>query len=190
MACSAASKVTEVAETMLTWLRTQPTAAAGDAAAAAGLRQEDTAGMPDGALAQSAAHGIITLSSGTAEGSATSEAVARRHEIAVSAVGRSQACPFDLHALVPVPEAVLRLGPGHPASLAWLWQHWGTTQALRHVEEDAAAEDSPRQPPLDDHTVLRLTFWSADWTPWRVLAQLLEDWPALRFDIHPSYEAP
>ena len=29
--------------------------------------------------------------------------------------------------------ALLRLGPDDPAALAWLWTHWGTTQALRHV---------------------------------------------------------
>ena len=67
------------------------------------------------------------------------EAVARRHEMAALRVGRSQACPFDLHALVPVPDAVLRLGPADPAALAWLWEHWGTTQALRHVAEDGGS---------------------------------------------------
>nr|WP_321985264.1 hypothetical protein [uncultured Lichenicoccus sp.] len=61
------------------------------------------------------------------------EASERRHVLAVAQVGRSRACPFDLHALSPVPKSVLALGPDHPQALAWLWQHWGTTQALRHV---------------------------------------------------------
>ena len=64
------------------------------------------------------------------------EAVAARQAAACARVGRSRACPFDLHALLPVPDAILRLGPDHPDALAWLWQHWGTTEALRHVAED------------------------------------------------------
>jgi hypothetical protein len=66
------------------------------------------------------------------------DAVGRRHDLAVARVGRSRACPFDLHALVPVPSVLLRLGPDDAASLAWLWEHWGTTQALRHVAENTA----------------------------------------------------
>ena len=33
---------------------------------------------------------------------------------AAALVGRSHACPFDLHTLLPVPEAILLLGPTHP----------------------------------------------------------------------------
>jgi hypothetical protein len=62
-------------------------------------------------------------------------AVAQRHALAVGQVGHSRACPFDLHALIPVPDSVLRYGPDDPAALDWLWAHWGTTQPLRHVEE-------------------------------------------------------
>jgi hypothetical protein len=35
-------------------------------------------------------------------------AVAQQHALAVTQVGQSQACPFDLHALVPVPPAMLQ----------------------------------------------------------------------------------
>lgn len=116
-------------------------------------------------------------------------AVARRHEIAVARVGVSKACPFDLHALLPVPAAILHLGPDHPDAHARLWAHWGTTQALRHV--------ATWLPPARDagsglscgEAKLQVSFWSADWTPWRALAQLRERWPALRFDVRPSYEA-
>jgi hypothetical protein len=59
-------------------------------------------------------------------------AVAQRYALAMTQVGQSQACPFDLYALVPVPAAMLQRGPDDPAALAWLWQHWGTTQALRY----------------------------------------------------------
>jgi hypothetical protein len=50
------------------------------------------------------------------------DAVARRHDLAVTRVGRSRACPFDLQALVPVPETILRRGPDDPFSLGWLWR--------------------------------------------------------------------
>ena len=116
------------------------------------------------------------------------EAVERRHAVAVTRVGHSRACPFDLHTLVPVPSDILRLGPDHPNALAWLWQHWGTTQALRHVAP---------QPPDRDAAVmgagaglLRLSFWAADWTPWRALERIRAEWPALRFEVRPDYTVP
>ena len=114
------------------------------------------------------------------------EAVARRHNLAVSRVGQSWACPFDLHALIPVPPVILALGPDEPQSRAWQWEHWGTTEALRHVVQHAS-------PPADAKTdegkaTFCLSFWSADWTPWRALKDLGLRWPALRFDIRPSYD--
>jgi len=113
------------------------------------------------------------------------EAVERRHAAATACVGHSRACPFDLHALVPVPADMLRLGPDHPDALAWLWVHWGTTDALRHV----AVEPVPAlRVPLPAGTEsVRLSFWSADWTPWRALATVAARWPALRFDLRPTY---
>ena len=48
------------------------------------------------------------------------EAVAARQAAACARVGRSRACPYNLHALLPVPDAILRLGPDHPEALAWL----------------------------------------------------------------------
>lgn len=115
------------------------------------------------------------------------EAVARRHELATTRVGSSRACPFDLHALLPVPESVLRLDPDHPDALAWLWEHWGTTEALRHVAETTAPASRQSAP---GDAALHLSFWSADWTPWRALARLAERWSALRFDTRPSYDEP
>lgn len=132
------------------------------------------------------------------------EAVGERHGRAVARVGQSRACCFDLHALVPVPDAVLRLGPDHPNALLWLWEHWGTTEALRHVavqDTPARAPRHPASPPAGragepagvaagPDAAFRLTFWSADWTPWRALARLAADWPALRFRVQPLYEGP
>jgi hypothetical protein len=117
------------------------------------------------------------------------KAVDRRHERAVARVGASQACPFDLHALIPVPDEILRLGPDDPVTLAWLWEHWGTTQPLRHVAVDVVASQEARRGSVlaAEQDTVHVTFWSADWTPWRALAALAERWSGLRFDARPTY---
>ncbi len=118
------------------------------------------------------------------------DAVARRHDLAVARVGHSRACPFDLHALVPVPEIILRRGPDDPASLQWLWQHWGTTRELRHVTAALAPSEDRRRRPEAGAGELQINFWSTDWSPWRALARIAIGFPALRFDLRPSYGAP
>jgi hypothetical protein len=119
-------------------------------------------------------------------------AAARRHAFAIARVGHSEACPFDLHALMPVPDAILQRGPDDSDALDWLWTHWGTTQTLRHVVEDeaAAGATATRRPAAAGKGVWALTFWSADWTPWRALVQVARRWPTLRFETRPSYEMP
>jgi hypothetical protein len=119
-------------------------------------------------------------------------AAARRHALAIARVGHSGACPFDLHALVPVPDVILRRGPDDPDALDWLWTQWGTTQTLRHVVEDEAAAGviATRRPAAPGQGAWALTFWSADWTPWRALAQVAVRWPTLRFDTRPIYDVP
>jgi hypothetical protein len=87
-----------------------------------------------------------------------------------------------------VPTEILRLGPDHPEALAWLWQAWGTTQALRHVVELPVPKRG--RPPLRDPDLLWLGFWSADWTPWRAIVQLRTRWPSLRLAIRPLYDDP
>ena len=94
------------------------------------------------------------------------DAVARRHALAVARVGHDKRCCFDLHALVPVPSDILWLGPDHPDALQWLWERWGTTETLRHV---ALAPD--RDETMLEETVFRVSFWVADWTPWRALSR-------------------
>nr|WP_321983280.1 hypothetical protein [uncultured Lichenicoccus sp.] len=114
------------------------------------------------------------------------EASERRHALAVAQVGRSRACVLDLHALSPVPKSVLALGPDHPQAVAWLWQHWGTTQPLRHVV--VLAEPHEPEAVGAGQAVLRVGFWAADWTPWRALAAVAADWPRLRFVTRPLYD--
>jgi hypothetical protein len=124
-------------------------------------------------------------------------AVARRQALAAAQVGQSRACPFDLHALVPVPDAVLRRGPDDPIALDWLWAHWGTTQTLRHVADDTTdaavlrtgASEHAGEGPAGE-AVWAVRFWSADWTPWRALAQIAARWPTLRFETRPRYGTP
>jgi hypothetical protein len=116
-------------------------------------------------------------------------AAAHRHALAMARVGHSRACPFDLHALVPVPDAILQHGPDNPEALAWLWANWGTTQTLRHVVEDETAAATLQGRPAPGAGVWVVTFWSADWTPWRALAQIAARWPSLRVDTRPTYDA-
>lgn len=115
------------------------------------------------------------------------EAVERRHALAASRVGRSRACPLDLHSLVPIPADILALGPDHPDALSWLWQHWGTTEGLRHVVPEPAGKGALLPDPAASEQAWRVSFWSADWTPWRAIARIRADWPALRFDVAPDY---
>lgn len=99
------------------------------------------------------------------------------------AARQSRDCPFDLHALIPVPSDLLRRGADDPASRAWLRGHWGVVRALRQVRRLPGREDRRRRRSAQ----LDYEFWSADWTPWAALARLRADWPALLFDCRPDY---
>jgi hypothetical protein len=108
-----------------------------------------------------------------------------REVVAVIATRADQAayadvsCPLDLHCLVPVPDRMLRLGPDDPAAIAWLWQHWGTTWALRGVEEVPAPDAEGRIAAV----LAAYRFWSADWTPWRAIAAMRSRWPSMAFEV-------
>ena len=103
------------------------------------------------------------------------------HEAALSWIGISRACPFDLHQLVPVPAEVLALGSDDRMARAWLWQNWGTTWPLRRVERQVIPTGK-HQPQWC------VSFWSADWSPWRAIAWLQRDWPELTFQLAPHYD--
>jgi hypothetical protein len=115
------------------------------------------------------------------------DAVWEAHELALSHLG-AHGCPFDLQALAPVPRGILRLGADDPASLAWLWRHWGTTWPLRRVEVLAPTEAELARCGQGD-AVFCCGFWSADWTPWPVISGVRQRWPALLVVVAPVYDA-
>ena len=111
------------------------------------------------------------------------EAVALNHQRALARMSTDRSCPLDLHRLLPVPAAILKLGPEEAASRDWLLAHWGTTRPLRHVEVLPGKLDGRRKKMAE----LRLGFWSADWSPWQAVLRLRKDWPALAFVLTPDY---
>lgn len=109
-------------------------------------------------------------------------AVETHHQRVLAASGTTP-CPFDLHAIVPVPHDILQRGPDDPASHAWLQTNWGTTRALRDVRH--CPDPAVRRPRRSAR--LHIQFWAADWTPWPVFAVLRERYPTLTFDVRPEY---
>ncbi|WP_284255922.1 hypothetical protein [Acidocella aquatica] len=102
-------------------------------------------------------------------------------EARMQTIEAQRLCPLDLHALAPVPQKILALGPDHPESLAWLWANWGTTWPVRHVEE-ITDQESPGSS-AEGQASLALRFVAADWTPWRIIAAVRERWPELEFSL-------
>jgi hypothetical protein len=109
--------------------------------------------------------------------------VEAHHGLAVARVGRSRACPLDLHALLPVPDAILALGPTDSAALAWLTTHWGTTDRLRQVVERPEPGIGRRLP--RGHHVIGYGFFTLGETPHATIAALAPRWPALSFRLRP-----
>jgi hypothetical protein len=96
--------------------------------------------------------------------------------------GTDRRCPFDLHRLLPVPDALLRRGPEDAEARAWLWRRWGTLRALRQVRALPSGDGR-----LTRSARIELEFWSADWSPWQALRRLRRGWPLLIFDLRPDY---
>jgi hypothetical protein len=102
---------------------------------------------------------------------------------AAALVGRSRACPFDLQTLLPVPAAILALGPTHAGAEAWLAAHWGLTDSPRQVAERPGATAGRRLACGD--RVIGYSLFTAQETPHAAIAALGRRWPALRFVLQP-----
>jgi hypothetical protein len=109
--------------------------------------------------------------------------VEARQAQATALVGRSRACAFDLHTLLPVPEVILQLGPTHPTALSWLTAHWGVTDRLRQVVERPKPTAGRRLP--KGHAVIGYGFFTAGETPQTAITWLGTQWPALAFSLAP-----
>lgn len=108
----------------------------------------------------------------------------RHRQVLVTAEG-SRVRPLDLHALLPVPAAVLALGPDHPDARQWLRSHWGTEE-LRRVER--LPIPTGRRP--KGQAEARLGFFAADAAPTAAVRRLAKAWPDLRLDLQPANRAP
>lgn len=135
------------------------------------------------AVTQPAAHRNLTVEGCRILARQFRERVEAHHAHAVSRVGRSFLCMFDLHRLLPVPAAILRLGPTDPAALAWLAAHWGTTDRLRQVIERPRPSTGRRLP--RNHTVIGYGFFTAGDTPQAAIEALGGRWPTLRLSLVP-----
>jgi hypothetical protein len=111
------------------------------------------------------------------------ERVELRQARAAALVGQSLACPFDLHALLPVPASILQLGPGDPVALAWLAAHWGITDRLRQVAVRPNATTGRRL--RKTHAVIGYGFFTDGETPHTAITRLTKHWPGLRFRLMP-----
>jgi hypothetical protein len=111
------------------------------------------------------------------------DAVALNHQRALARMATDRSCPFDLHRLLPVPAAILALGPEEGVSRDWLRTHWGVTRPLRHVQALPSTLDGRKK----RMGQLRVGFWSANWSPWQALARLRRAWPDLSLELQPDY---
>ena len=116
-----------------------------------------------------------------------------RHHSRAAAAAQTRRCPLDLHALLPVPDRVLRLGPADSAALAWMAEHWGVVDGLRQVVERPDLGPGRRLP--RGHAWVGYGFFtSGDATAGTVVAPMVArlgtrlgaEWPALRFGLRPG----
>jgi hypothetical protein len=128
----------------------------------------------------------ISVSGARALANALRDAVQQAHDLASSRIDQHR-CAFDLHALLPVPASLLRRGADDPASLDWLWRHWGTTWPLRRVQ--VLVPELDRNTERAGGAVFCCRFHAADWTPWPALVSVRQRFPALQIAITPLYAA-
>ena len=83
-----------------------------------------------------------------------------------------------------------RRGPNDPLTLGWLWSLTGAPRSRCATWPRTKPPPALSAPAAPATAVWTISFWSADWTPWRALAAITADWPTLRFAIRPSYSGP
>ena len=110
--------------------------------------------------------------------------VEARQARAAALAGHGSACPFDLQVLLPIPPAILALGPTHAQAQAWLVEQWGVPHGLRQVAALATPKPARRLP--DGHGIAGYSFFTgAGETPRPALTTLQARWPSLRLDLRP-----
>ena len=90
-------------------------------------------------------------------------------------------CPLDLHALLPVPESLLRRGLSDSRSRAWLRKQWGVETALCKVV--VLPEKKNQSTKSIKNRALQYGFFSEKSLPERAVRRLTELWPALHFTL-------
>jgi hypothetical protein len=98
-------------------------------------------------------------------------------------VGSRFLCAFGLHALLPVPESILKLESTDPAALSWLSAHWGVTDRLRQVMVRDNTSTGRRL--KRDHAVTGYGFFTDGETPHAAVRQFEKRWAPLRFLLQP-----
>jgi hypothetical protein len=117
------------------------------------------------------------------------------HHALAAQPGRCVIRPFDLHALLPAPDAILQLGRGHPEAEAWMASNWGAGE-LRRVALLKAERLGKALP--KGHEKIGFEFFAEDVVeamerlrrrrparPAVAVAQLAFRWPALMFALRP-----
>jgi hypothetical protein len=135
------------------------------------------------AVLQPASHRNLTVEGCRILARQFRERVEMRQARAAELVGKSVACPFDLHALLPVPASILHLGPTHPDARAWRAAHWGITDRLRQVVVRDNASTGRRL--KRGHAVIGYGFFTDGETPYAAIGQFEKRWQALRFRLQP-----
>ena len=107
------------------------------------------------------------------------EKIEMRQARAAALVGQSFLCPFDLHALLPVPAGNPASGTHPPDGAVLAGAHWGIIDRLRQVSLRDKATTGRRLPA--GHAVIGYSFFTHRETPQTAIDQLAARWPALRF---------
>jgi hypothetical protein len=109
------------------------------------------------------------------------DAVEARQARATGSTDRNTGCPLDLHALLPVPPSILRLGSTHPAAEAWLRQHWGVGDQPRRAAVLDGRTAGKRLP--HGHVPLVYGFFTEAPAPEAAVAALCRRWTGLVFRL-------